>query len=648
MSLPSAAFLCSACVLLCLCAQAATPASAPGGAAGPLSAPSASADAPQRVFTSIAHLDELIRLGMPGLAMRQIEQQQKLYPVYSRDWYTFEFKRIETLVSIEDWNGVIEHAGTVLQNADADKAQITAGIANWLGTQLAIALLNAGEPERALAQSRRMLWTTPDAALELVQLWRRLVIRAYLQLGLTDDAQKSLMKYEQDYGELSAELRLLQARSLLRDGRLQDVITLLAGDDSHASRALTLVAALRAEPRRNAAYAKEARKLLEDGRLNDAQRRAYLYVLYEAALQQRDLVAAAGSLEQILSLSRTGLLPGDEFALAGDDLWQLYEHIGREAGNGYGLLLGDDGAWLARAGDEAEPERACGLYTVVALSTTDESTRKQAHEHITRLLADKDNGLEIINQLYLHSTLVDERGNIPEGVRYRLVDYALSIGDVSLAAGMMATLARPPPEQDGFNWQVHKARVLILEGRHEEGERELQASLAGRHEFDKEMVDRYLQVVFDLQTIDRHRQALEMFDLLPDAQLDESIRRELYYWKAESNFALKRYDHAAWLYLKSAATGDETMTDRWAQSARFKAAEALLEAGLFDDASHAYTQLLAITDSDSRRRLIRQKLQHIRLIGNAAVIPANAAQDAPAAPAMNVQAEKPGGPDAGL
>jgi len=66
--------------------------------------------------------------------------------------------------------------------------------------------------------------------------------------------------------------------------------------------------------------------------------------------------------------------------------------------------------------------------------------------------------------------------------------------------------------------------------------------------------------------------------------------------------------------MKSARAGDETMSDLWAQSARFKASDALLKARLYDDAQHAYTELLRITSSDSRKRLIRQKLQNLRLL----------------------------------
>ena len=60
------------------------------------------------------------------------------------------------------------------------------------------------------------------------------------------------------------------------------------------------------------------------------------------------------------------------------------------------------------------------------------------------------------------------------------------------------------------------------------------------------------------------------------------------------------------------------MSDLWAQSARFKAAEELTSAGLYDDANLAYSELLVITASKSRKILIQQKLQQLRLLSNAA------------------------------
>ena len=99
--------------------------------------------------------------------------------------------------------------------------------------------------------------------------------------------------------------------------------------------------------------------------------------------------------------------------------------------------------------------------------------------------------------------------------------------------------------------------------------------------------------------------------------LNVDLQREIFFWKAESLFALEDYAGAAWLYLRSAMMADQTESALWAQSARFKAAGALVKAGLYDDAQTMYTELLRFIASDSRKALIKQHIQQIRLLRNA-------------------------------
>ena len=282
--------------------------------------------------------------------------------------------------------------------------------------------------------------------------------------------------------------------------------------------------------------------------------------------------------------------------------------------------MGDDTAWYKRAAEieKKSPVQARSLYAVIAFNSPIKKKSQLAHKEIANLLAVNDDGLEVINQLYLQSERAGSPQDLSADVRYRLVDHALSNGDITLAATMMASLPQPPDGEDLFNWQIRKARVLILEGRHEQGEKVLEASLQNQKTLEREQIDRYLQVVFDLQTVSRHEQALELFDLLPEADMDDKLKRELYYWKAESNYEIERYGHAAVMYFKSARTGDPDMIDLWAQSARFKAADALVKAALYEDAKHAYTELMRITANDARKRVIRQKLQQIQLLRNSA------------------------------
>jgi len=569
-------------------------------------------------FKSIEQLEELTQIGLSGLALRMIEQQQKIYPEFSPDWYAFEFKRIQTLSSLEQWQDIIDRVDMLLKKA-APGQQITPRIANWFKTQRAMALLQLGHAQQALSETRALLWQGKGEDRDTTAFWRRLIIRAYLKLDNADDAHKALLKYRQDYGDYKTDWKLLQAQALLRAGRPAEVTDLLADEESHTAKTLRLLAAIRSRPENAAVYIKDIKAQLADASLTQPQQRAYFYVLYEAYLTRKDAVSAAETAEQLLALSRAHAVLGEDFTVSADDLWDLYEQIGERSGNQSKLLKGDDVAWYKRAGDiqQKQPVTARGMYTVIAFTTQDETKRQLAHKEIVDSLSLTDGGLEVVNQLYMQSTKAGSSDDLPADVRYRLVDHALSVGDISLAATMMASLPQPPEGQGYFDWQIRKARVLILEGEYEQGEAVLKTSLQNINELNTEMVDRYLQVVFDLQTVRRHEQALELFDLLPIEAMDDKLRREIYYWKAESSYELERYDQAAMLYMKSAKAGDESMSDLWAQSARFKASDALLKAQLYDDAQYAYSELLRITSSDARKRLIRQKLQHIQLLRNA-------------------------------
>ena len=566
-------------------------------------------------FKSLEQVNELIQIGLSGLAMRIIEQQQKLYPEFTPDWYAFEFAHVQTLSSLEQWQAMIDRSDQLLARAVPGK-QITPKIAAWFRTQKAIAWLKLGDADKSLNEARTLLWESKGEDRDRTALWRRLIIRAYLQLDYAEDANKGLVKYRHDYGDYKSDWKILQAQALLRAGRPSEVIDLLVDEEAHQAQALRLLAAVRARPAYAGHYIKDIKAQLANEGLIQAQRRAYLYVLYEAHLAKKDPAEAAATAEQLLALSRTQSVLGENFSIKPDDLWRLYEQLGERAGNQYSLLKGNDYAWYQRAEEIAAkaPVRARGMYAVIAFSTADDSRRQLAHKALADSLSAFDGGLEVINQLYMQSSRAGSPDDLPVEVRYRLVDHALSVGDITLAAKMMKSLPQPPAGQGYFDWQMRKARVLILEGDYERGEKELEISLQNISELNMDMIDRYLQVVFDLQTINRHEQALELFDRLPIEAMDDKLRREIYYWKAESYYELERYDQAALLYMKSAKAADETMTDLWAQSARFKASDALLKARLYDDAQYAYSELLGITSSDSRKRLIRQKLQHIQLL----------------------------------
>ena len=80
----------------------------------------------------------------------------------------------------------------------------------------------------------------------------------------------------------------------------------------------------------------------------------------------------------------------------------------------------------------------------------------------------------------------------------------------------------------------------------------------------------------------------------------------------ESHIGQQKFSQAADLFLQSSEIGDQS-SDLWGQSARFRAAEALADAGLFDDAYNIYQNLLDESQDQTRRFQLQQKLQQINL-----------------------------------
>lgn len=589
-------------------------------------APASKADKKQSVtFESLAQMNELIELGMPALALSLLDDEQKKRQQFTADWYAYEYKRILILSSLERWFRVIERTQWLFDTAVPDR-HITARIRLWFETQQVIASLQLRQSEQALAQLQHLMWTTNiedrDASLPVV--WRRLVIRAYLQMQLDDDARRALIKYERDYksDEKDTDWVLLQAQVLLRTNRPQQAISLLQAlslEKAVDVEALLLIAQLQNEPKNAAKIQQLMREQLEGQVLSKPARWAMSYVAYLSSTVLSDAAEQVLYLESMLSLDIKYPVFDETYKVSADDLWDLYNKQGLIIANDNGLLFGNDKAWqeLSNKLIKNEPEKALALNAALVLHTNDFATRQQQHKTIVEIIEKRKNGLELINQLYLHSSKVKEVNVLPEEVRYRLVDYALSESDYSEASKIMNSLDEPPQGKTLFDWRMRKARVLILGGKYKESENLIRNTFAEKKSITMDELDRYIQVVFDFQTVQQHQQALNLFELISLHGLSEKLKREIYFWKAESYYSLEKYDHAALFYLQSARAVSGEDNDLWAQSARFKAAGALVSAEIYVDAEKVYKDLLLITASETRKALINQNLQKIRLLKSA-------------------------------
>ncbi len=168
------------------------------------------------------------------------------------------------------------------------------------------------------------------------------------------------------------------------------------------------------------------------------------------------------------------------------------------AANNSGLLFGNDEQWqkLSEQLINKDPEKALALNVALVLHTDKFATRQQQHKTIVEIIERRKNGLELINQLYLHSNKVTDVNVLPDEVRYRLVDYALSEGSYFEAATIMKSLKEPPQGKTLFDWRMRKARVLILQGEYQQSENLIRKTFAEKTSITRAELDRFIQGVF--------------------------------------------------------------------------------------------------------------------------------------------------------
>jgi hypothetical protein len=450
----------------------------------------------------------------------------------------------------------------------------------------------------------------------MLSSWRQLVIRSYVMQGLNEDARLALLRYRQDFGDENPHWRWLNAQVMLHTGQQDAAIRALKDDGSPQGMFLRYSAELELNPQRAGEIADAAVKQAEQLEIPELQS-AFWGLAAEAAARTGNTREEIKNLERALSLPLDRQLVQGIVPINADRLWSAYLKEGKHIGNAEQKLLGNDEDWYFPATEavESDPLRARILFSVLGEYGTSPERRAVAHEYLVSLLSDLPNGQVLISELYLHSQRYADVDSLPSVIRYRLIDEALVKGDLETTSRLMEGLTAPPLGSERFDWDLRRARVAIFTGDTQAGVAILEGLLgADQQDWSPQRVDRLLQVVFDLQTVKRHEQALSLFAALLDKPLENSQKRELLFWMADSANGLERYDEAAYLYLKSATLNDPTAMDPWAQTARYRAAKALADAGLLDDARTVYTNLLRATRDVSRKAMLQNELQRLHLV----------------------------------
>lgn len=581
------------------------------------------------------NIDELVALQVPGLALSYIKREQPAYqPDQPIEWLFWEQKRIELLAFTRQWSALIERVDAQRQKLNTIK--VATADRNWFLTEQVKARIQLRTYPEALKQLRELLWTAPQRVpSRTLANWRRLVIEVYLNQLRLSDARMAMQRYQQDYGALAEEdgrsWLTIQAELLMQLEQYQQAAGLLAragGDNSSSSglQALQLLARYKAQQLSAKQTLQQVDKYIKQRSQKQPAEKAQAmtqgedllhYVRLLMLVESAQLDQAVIQLEQLLAkpqlqLSDSVMQIGG-LQLNADSLWALYLRYGQQQANQQGLLKGDDAAWYALANNlhKKQPYAARALLAVLALQAQQLHQRQLAMQQLSESIVSDQLPLQLVNRLFTETTYFSRLTAVAPEVRYQLIDYSLSQGKVKQAAELFAGLQQPPADQDQFEWSLRRARVMILSGDFQRGANAL-AEILDTQTLQGKQVDRFLQVVFDLQSVEQHPLALALFDALAQQVDDSRVLRELMFWRAESLHALKQYEQAAYLFLKSAIPL-EKVYDHWYHTATFRAAESLLSAGLYQDARQRFLHLLSITENAARRAVIQQRLQSIRL-----------------------------------
>ena len=547
-------------------------------------------------------------LGASQLALQKIEQQQSRPELNADSWLNWERLRIELYGKTEAWQSLI-------QRVDAQQQSVPDAARDWFATQQVVAWLALGKGQAARNVLRKIIWLRDsEASIASMSLWREQLIRSYLLDNQANAAHTAMLRHNQDYPEGADDAQFLRAKVLLQAGRAKDAAELLEKTKTVQARSLYLLAALRSAKLSANNVMSKAQTIINGKGLDKDVRLRLWAVIAEASHAMNDTGHYADALEEIFSETRATQLDDGLIKLEGESLWHAYSQHAQAVGNRQHLLIGDDAKWFAQAvKSKKNPLRQRTLYGFLTESASNKASKTRAHEGLVKSLQQREGGMQVLRRLYLQAMRFENNDKLPAIVRYTLLEQALNESDVALASRLMQGLHVAPQGVDPLLWEMRRARVFVMAGEVSRGSEVLSAVLDSDAILDKLATDRFMQVLFDLQTIDEHDKAYDLFDKLLNQTGSFQLQREILFWMADSRKAQKQFAEAAVLYLRSADFPGQALPDIWGQSALYQAAEALTEANLVSDARRIYSQLLNVSKDEARRAVLQRRLQQLWL-----------------------------------
>ncbi|MDJ0958215.1 MAG: hypothetical protein QNI91_15210 [Arenicellales bacterium] len=549
--------------------------------------------------------------GATQLALRLLDSSQP--PVEeTENWLRAEQARFSIFRKQGDWE-------MLTRRLDKVPAELPLIHQHRLFTHAVELLLQSGRGTESREYLRDLVWRGSGDSVQ-ISYWRRLLIRSYLLQDKLVDAQIAMGRYQKEYAPTDQNWSYLYGLTLLKSGSFDQAAAQFSLGQSARARVLRLLSRLRAGIDGAKNVLDQAKSLYNKASSNKDEKdlivlQRILSVQVEAARDTGDNVLEVKTLEKLFSqpLQPDVELPVEHEAA---DLWRAYQTLGAELGNQNNLLVGDDEAWLEQA-EKIKTKNGIGsrsIYALLAMGSKSPQKKDEFHGLLYDTLKKSD--LEYVAiSLYTDMGSFASVDDIPHSVRHRVVRYAVQQRDIKLAASMAQDLTSTYAGQSPEEWMLNRANLAIYSGDLEGGERLLRELIGQAESFEPDMANRIVQVLFDLQSVDRYETAYELFQMMQERVVSEEQKREMYFWIGDSLRGMGQYAQAAESYIRSATYGDQDF-DIWGQTARYHAAEALTQEGMLEDARKMYEGLLKVTTDPNRVMSLQRKMQDLWLLEN--------------------------------
>ncbi len=527
-------------------------------------------------------------------------------------WAEWETLRLQLLVRLDRNDEVLQRAGMLPSSVPAD-ARV------GLHVMAARAALALGRTAVARDHAGRALWT-PGLNAGVLRELRLLVIRSHVRdaspkgtsFGAppkgtssgarSDDAYRSMLRFEQDYRPLDAVTAGVFVDALLDFKLAREALAWLNLLEERGPAKLRLRLHAGVVTPQDAVT--QARAVL--GRSEDP---AWWRILLEAADRQNNGALRLTALEQLLEAAATAVELPDAGA---GTLWEAYVSHARAAANSHHLLAGDEASWLefAMRRRTAEPAEARAYLAYLARNARDPKVQQNAQ---IRLAVDFAESKLPHAGLRVFDAWPADAGALAVPTRHTLGALAETIGDPARALQYWQGLPAPD-NMPAAVWKLRLSALALRAGRADVAT-DIAGSLAAeRSEIPAVQLPEWITLAQQFTDHGQHDAARTLFErVLPHA--DAAQTRLVLSGIAQNHEVSGQPLQAAEFYLRSALSAPQgdflrgaPATDAAATEARLKAGFSLARAGLREDAKAQFEWLLKNANDPAQIAIARREL----------------------------------------